>query len=260
MNSTSELSDFQDDFIRAIYGGMPQREDLAAAASQPGFAVYRNTILKSCIDNLAANFPTVLRLVGDTWFRAAALEHVLVAPPQQVSLFDYGHEFPAFLADFAPAAELPYLADVARLDRMWIAAHTAADAPPLGVRALAGIAPDALGAICLLPHPGARWACFDSHPAYAIWSANRALRELDSTLPWKGDGALLTRVDGVVQWQPLEAGAAAFLDACAARSPLADAAEHALSVQPTLDIAVTLALLIQAGAFIPFPLKTAEDT
>jgi hypothetical protein len=35
------------------------------AARQPGFAVYRNTVLKGCIDALQANYPTVHALVGD---------------------------------------------------------------------------------------------------------------------------------------------------------------------------------------------------
>ncbi|TFW17442.1 HvfC/BufC N-terminal domain-containing protein, partial [Duganella callida] len=131
MNDLRELAAYQDDFIAAVYGAAPLSGVLAAIAAQPGFAVYRNTILKGCADNLAANFPTVLRLVGEPWFHAAALDYARAAPPVEVSLIDYGHDFPAFLAALAPAAELPYLAGVAQLDRLWLAAHTAADAPTL---------------------------------------------------------------------------------------------------------------------------------
>jgi hypothetical protein len=51
-----------------------------AADAAARFKVYRNTVLKGCVDALAANFPTVLRLVGEDWFRAAALIHVCAEP------------------------------------------------------------------------------------------------------------------------------------------------------------------------------------
>ena len=32
---------------------------------QPAFAVYRNTVMKACIDALQANYPAVTRLVSE---------------------------------------------------------------------------------------------------------------------------------------------------------------------------------------------------
>ena len=54
-------------------------------------------------------------------------------------LVDYGEEFPDFLATFEPAAELPYLSDVARLDRFWTQAHVAADQTPIAAADIDGI-------------------------------------------------------------------------------------------------------------------------
>ena len=106
--------EFQRDFIRAIYGDAADTHGdasevtaLSALTRQPGFKVYRNTILKASLDALAANYPSVERLVGSDWFRAAALEHVRAAPPQQVCLIEYGQDFATFLAHFPPAADLP---------------------------------------------------------------------------------------------------------------------------------------------------------
>lgn len=240
---------FHDAFIGALYGAGAPGPTMAAVAAQPGFAVYRNTILKGCIDTLAANYPTVARLVGDEWFRAAALVYVQGAPPVEVSLLEYGRDFPHFLASFEPARGLPYLADVARLDRLWIEVHVAADEDPLDAVALTALAPADLGQAVLCPHPSARWRWFDHTPAYSIWAANRELREIPGELAWGGEGALLTRRDGGVCWLALGAGAVAFLDACGAGVALEPAALQALERQPDLNIAGMLSELIGAGAF-----------
>lgn len=246
MNSTEGLARYQDDFIAAAFQGAASASTWAA---QPGFAVYRNTLLKGCVDNLGANYPTVVRLVGEPWFHAAALDYARSTPPASVSMFDYGETFPTFLAGLAAVDELPYLPDVARLDRLWIASHTAADAPALSASWLAALAPEVLGASCLLPHPATRWLTSEHHPAGAIWIANREEREFGADTPWLGDSVLLTRLGGSVHWRMIGKGSAAFLDACARGATLQDAADHALSAQPDLDVAATLAMLLQASAF-----------
>ena len=69
-----QLSAFQDGFSAALLGHAEHAPWLSALESQPGFAVYRNTVLKGCIDALQASYPTVCQLVGEDWFRAAATE------------------------------------------------------------------------------------------------------------------------------------------------------------------------------------------
>lgn len=248
-----ELARFQNDFLLALYhpgSASSTPSSVAALVAQPGFAVYRNTILKGCIDALEANFPVVARLVGSAWFRAAALPYVQAVPPSSVMLMDYGVDFPDFLADFGPARELPYLPGVARLDRCWTEAHMAADACALDPDALRALPAEALGELRLRPHPATRWAWHADQPVYAIWCANREDRSLDENLPWIGDGALLSRAghDGAVRWQAAGPGLCAFLDACASDQPLADAAQAALRVQPELDLTHLLADLITVGA------------
>lgn len=251
---STELSRFQDGFVQALWalpGAVP--EHLRALVDQPGFAVYRNTVVKGCIDALQANFPAVSRLVGEDWFRAAAALYARAQPPGDSRLLVYGADFPDFLADFAPAADLPYLSCVARLDRFWTESHVAADALVLEPSALAGLPPEQLGDLVLQPHPAARWAWFDGQPIYTLWQRNRcsAAEGMDSgdALDWTGEGALLTRPGGVVAWTALEAGGCAFLDACAAGRPLALAADEALARQADCDLARLMAALLQAGAF-----------
>ncbi|MBP8295834.1 MAG: putative DNA-binding domain-containing protein [Burkholderiales bacterium] len=244
------LAEFQDAFAQALFDrGETAGSALAAVAAQPGFAVYRNTVIKGCIDALQANYPAVARLVGDEWFRAAAAEFVRGHLPEHPALLYYSAGFADFLRGFAPAGELPYLADVAHLDRFWTEAHAARDAAALLPDALSGLAPEALAGSVLEPHPAARWAFFAGQPVYSIWRCNRERADGEGELDWQGEGALLTRPAGVVRWRPLDAAACAFLDACARGARLETAAAAALAVNADADLGSLVASLLAAGAF-----------
>ncbi len=93
------LADFQDAFAAALLATGASTVDPAVQAlvAQPGFAVYRNTVLAGCIDALQANYPTIASLVGEESFRAAAAVHARAHLPTQPSLLLYGERFPAFL-------------------------------------------------------------------------------------------------------------------------------------------------------------------
>ncbi len=251
MNST--LAGFHDAFADALAHREVGRADVAALAAQPGFAVYRNTVATACIDALQANYPTVARLVGDEWFRAAAAIFAEANPPASPAMVAFGAEFPDFLAGFDPASELPYLAGVARLDRFWSEAHVAADAQALDPARISALAPDALAGLRLRIHPAARWAMFDEHPVAAIWQRHRDAPEDENVdlddLDWHGGGMLVTRPAEEVRWGQIDAAAIAFLDACAQGDPLAHAASHALAADPDTDLAELMATLLDAGAF-----------
>lgn len=244
------LARFQDAFARALVAEPAEADDcVAALAAQPAFAVYRNTVMKGCVDALEANFPAVARLVGEEWFRAAAAVYGRAELPAEPSLLAYGGSFPAFLARFEPAAALPYLPEVARLDRLWTESHAAADDPVLDRSAFARLAPESLGDAVLEPHPAARWAWFDAIPAFTIWSRNRGEPCPDAEIAWRGEGALLTRPVGAVQWLAVDKAACRFLDACALGAPLSQALEGALEADANANLVRLVNALLDAGAF-----------
>lgn len=252
--SHGALGRFQDDFALALMAahGAPSPPSMTAIRVQPGFAVYRNTVMKACVDALQANYPAVAKLVGDVWFRAAAAVYTQTAPPANPVLLHYGESFPAFLATFEPAIELPYLPGVARLDRLWTEVHTAADQAPLNPAALAGLPATALATCVLHPHAAARWVWFAGAPVYSIWAHNRSSETTDEQVwepQWKAQGALLTRPNGAVDAIELDAPGYVFLQSCAANQPLAQAAAAALAVDGGADLQTLTARLLCAGAF-----------
>src|ERR1700756_5166315 len=111
------------------------------------YNVYRNNVTVSLIDALVAIYPAVQRITGTDFFRAMARFHVRATPPTSPLLFEYGRHFPAFIQSYEYAQDLPWLADVARIERAWLDAYHAADAPPLPTAALAEGPPERLGGI-----------------------------------------------------------------------------------------------------------------
>ncbi len=249
---------FQAAFADALFAPRERVDpSLRHLVEQPAFAVYRNTVMKGCVDTLEANFPAVVRLVGSPWFRAAAAVYVAAEAPRDGRMLTYGNRFADFLRGFEPAAELPYLPGVAQLDALWRESHAAQDAPVLDAAGLALVAPEAIARLKASPHPAARWAWFDAQPVFSIWSRNRQgtdhTFDADATesreLIWQGEGALLTRPADVVHWCAIPQAGCAFLDACAAGLPLAEAAEQALAIDPAADLAALFGTLLRAGAF-----------
>lgn len=248
---TTSLGHFQDAFIDALYNGDANHPLISALVAQSGFSVYRNTVVKGCIDALQANFPTVVRLVGSDWFRAAAAIYVHRSPAADSRLLYYGASFPAFLEAFEPAKQLPYLPNVARLDLSWTDVHAAADEPGIDMAWLASLTPYELARTRFAVRAGVRWQWFRDQPVYTIWRCNREAIDMPTALDWSGEGALLTRPAGRVLWQPIGAGGCVFLDACSASRTLNEAGQAALDAEPSVDFMQLLGGLITAGVFGP---------
>jgi hypothetical protein len=244
----TSLASFQDAFVDALYER--NSTGMTALIEQPGFLVYRNTVLKGSTDALLANFPTIERLVGTDWLKAAAAIYARQSPPTDSRLLHYGADFPDFLDAFEHAREMSYLGDVARLDLLWTQVHCAKDEPDINPSALASLSQKELARSRLILRAASRWAWFPDHPAYTIWRLNREHRDMPDELDWRGEGALLTRKQGRVCWETASVADCTFLDACAAHLPLELAAEKALEVQPDLDLTDLIARLFRADAFV----------
>lgn len=208
--------------------------------------VYRNNVFASLTGALAAVFPVVQRLVGEGFFAYAADTFIRRHPPRSGNLHDFGDEFPRFLAEFAPAATLVYLPDVARLEWLYHEAFHAADAEPLQPQALAAIPPEAHPRLYFQLHPSAR-LLVSAYPILRIWQVNQPGYQGDDRVSLTEGGVrlLVIRRNGEVEIESLGLGAHAFLKSLQEDAPLAAATEAAIAVDPGFDLATTLSSFVQ---------------
>ncbi|MES2771468.1 MAG: DNA-binding domain-containing protein [Pseudomonadota bacterium] len=149
------------------------KEGSAETDSLSRLILYRKHFLANFRQALAADYPVVERLVGAEFFSFAAHNFTRQTPAQSGNLNDYGASFAAFLACFAPAKGLPYLADVARLERAIVDIALAADAPPNDFSCLHQVSPEAFMQLRFTLHPALR-LIRSPYPIRRIWQANQA--------------------------------------------------------------------------------------
>jgi hypothetical protein len=226
----------------------------------PRFDVYRNNVLVSLVDAMADSCPVVEALVGSEFFRAMAAVFVRAQPPTSPVMAHYGAGFDSFIRHFPPAASVPYLADVARLELLRVQAFHAADAKPLSAADLAHIGADADAL------PGAR---ITLHPSVAVLSspfavvslwhahqANDVSAALGAINIAQAESVLISRVGLDVALFQINDATCSFIAALDAGMTLADA----LAAAPDLDLPAALALLLRADAMTAIHLSaTASD-
>ncbi|WP_319518075.1 DNA-binding domain-containing protein [uncultured Martelella sp.] len=212
------------------------------------FGVYRNNIAVGLKAALADIFPVTRDLVGANFFAAMAAEYISREPPRSPVLAEYGHGFAGFIAGFAPAQELFFLADVARLERAWLDAYHALDVTPLSPEALQRCSPEALMALTLKPHPAARLLRFDSAAA-SIFTRVRDGSGLEGFDPTPAEVALISRPYFDVTVMTLAPGKAAFFEALMSGGTIGEAVGAGTETDPQFDPADAFSAMIGTGAF-----------
>jgi len=141
--------------------------------------VYRGNYAGALVDSLRLSFPAVDKLVGGDCFEGCARRFIREQPPQTSWLYDYGGDFPDFLAGLPELAGLPYLPDVARLEWAVNGALHAPDRDPLDAAALIALVDADPRSLRLAFHPAIRLLQL-RFPAEVIWRA--VLEDDDATL------------------------------------------------------------------------------
>lgn len=237
-------------FARALLDpALPCPDGLVACnGSDPAarFAVYRNNVVVSLVDVLADIFTVTQELVGSEFFRAMAQVFVVTHPPRSRVLANFGRDFPDFVATFPPAATLPYLADVARLEMLRVQACHAADAMPLTPATIAEVLadPPGLPALRIVCHPSAA-VLHSPHAVFSLWAAHQGHPGLDSIDPAAPETALVVRVDLDVQTIRLSPAVGLFIEQLIRGADLERAVSTAGSADPGFDLSEAFATLIR---------------
>jgi hypothetical protein len=212
------------------------------------YNVYRNNVTVSLIDALGAVFPVTRRITGEDFFRAMARFHIRATPPTSPLLFEYGRDFPEFIESYAFARPVPWLADVARLERAWLDAYHAADSETLTPDTLASLPSESITSTVFAPHPAVQIVRSD-FAIVSILGANRGEERVEPFDAFSPEDALISRPRLEVVVRRLPVGGASFLEHLVSGDTLGEAAAAAFEVNSAFDLSANIAGMVKAGVF-----------
>jgi len=216
--------------------------DTIPAASR--LDVYRRHVGHSLAAALATTFSTVQTVVGEGFFRGLAQAFVRQSLPTQPVLSEYGAGLPDFIAGYEPARDLPYLADVARLDWALSCAFHAPHVEGLGASQLAAIEADRLPSMTLSLTPGT--ALITSRfPLGRIWLASQPGADaVPVDLDSGGTRLLVLRRPDDAAFVEMSRAEAAFVGALIEGRPIEAAAGTAFQADTAFDLSTVFARLL----------------
>ncbi|MES9993216.1 MAG: DNA-binding domain-containing protein [Candidatus Thiodiazotropha sp.] len=248
------LSEMQQIFCDGLRSPMQPPRELLDEIIDDGlqlerFNVYRNNFVVLNGDALADMYPVIKRLLGEDAFRLLATAYVREYPPMDRALLLYGEGFAEYLATVPELEELPYLADVARLEFAWTAAYHADDVVSLEQHQIAALSPLEVEKFRLRPHPSMHCISSD-YPIYKIWLANQS-GEMEQTISLN-EGAsqvIVIRPKMAVEVRSVTTGHLVFLQSLAAGETIGVAYTQALEADGEFDLNSFFAHHLLDGTF-----------
>lgn len=229
------MSAFHQAFAAALAGDTEALAAWLETPDLPRVAVYLNTIMSGLVEALETAFPAVAAALGSDNFHQVAAAFARDHYPAHPMLHDYGGGFADWLAAQTVLSEMDWLSDLARLEHLRLSVLNAADTAATSAEGFASLSPEALSHARAHLIPSARLIRFDT-TLLSVWEA---------LLTGEGEGLerrpepetlLVRRVGEGVEVRRLAPDIAAFLSACAEGGTLAEAAEAALTCDPTTDL------------------------
>ena len=253
------LHELQHQFVAAVLSGrfdsVSDKIRVAGSTAERRLGIYRNNTFTNLRSALREVYPSIEALVGAAFFRHAADAYIAAHPSVSGDLNDYGGHFAAFLSGFAPAAGLPYLADVARLEWALESAYYAADHPPLEIARLAEISPERYADLRLALHPAAT-LIQSAFPLHAIWQVHQPDYAGDGQVDLASGGVnlLVARRGSNTVVEPLDSAEFIFLSTLSERKPLVAALTAALEADPAFPFQERLVQRVVSTDIVAFHL------
>ncbi|MBV8054445.1 MAG: putative DNA-binding domain-containing protein [Deltaproteobacteria bacterium] len=186
--------------------------------------IYANAYFYRLLDVFKEDFPCTYTVLGDVNFHNLITGYLIEYPPSEPSLLYAGRCLPHYLKTIsgparAAAAHVPFLADLARLERACIEVFHGADAEALEHMSLRSLAPESWPMLRLRLHPAAQ--IFDIE--WRIDVLMDAIKEGRQWEPPKRASAtiLVWRKQWLVHYRALEAGERAALKTAASSADFA---------------------------------------
>ena len=140
--------------------------------------VYAEAYFYRLLEVLKEDFPATLAVAGADRFHNLVTGYLIDYPPTEPSIFHAGQHFPAYLHTHPIADRVPFMGDLAGLERVVLESFHAADAPALDGAAMRAIAPEAWPAFAMRTHPATRIvAC--------AWRVDEVLRAVAEERAWR---------------------------------------------------------------------------
>lgn len=257
----SALRDLQQDFMTAVFSEekVALARHLVGTASESAWRIdiYHNNAVSNLSSALESAYPVIVKLVGAEFFHYAAQEYISRYPSVSGDLHVFGEAFGAFLAAFPPAAQLPYLPDVARLEWLCHRAYFAADHTPLALDRLKQVAPEHYGRLQFRLNPAC--ALFESaFPVDRIWQVNQDHYTGDQALDLSSGAAtvMVKREMYRVVVSTLPRSEWCGLHALSTGHTFATACDAALQIDPNLDLGAALRRWVEEAILVDFSVST----
>lgn len=129
--------------------------------------IYEDGYFLRIQDVMKEDFPATCRALGEDVFRGLVNNYLFAYPSKYPNVSDVSINFPEFLKSTPFVTDLPFLPELALLERREIDSFFAADLPPFGTNAFQKISPDHLPKTRFKLHPSVFLLSFD-HPVHTI--------------------------------------------------------------------------------------------
>lgn len=141
-------------------------------APEARLRIYRNNSRAMFEGALERTYPVLRRRVGEDYFRQLAHGYRERHPSRSGDLHWVGRDFPAYVSETLGDSEYAWLAELAALEWVCECALVATYRAPLGIEALTGLDPDALGDARLKLQDSLHCVA-SSFPVLDVWRANQ---------------------------------------------------------------------------------------
>jgi hypothetical protein len=229
------------------------RADGISPATRLGF--YRTNVFENYRKALSATFTATEQVVGSGFFGALAEEYIRRHPSRSGDVGQHGVQFPEFLGRHRCSRELPYLADLARLEWCVDESFNEANADPLDLQRLAAVPEEQCERLRFQLAPSCRLLS-SRFPINRIWNVCQPDHdgEVGVDLDEGGVDLLIQRRGFAVVIEALGPGEFAMLMALSAGHEFASAHQYARAADDSFDPAAFLSKQVLSSVLVDLTL------